>query len=318
MSIKFKGFLSAVLTILLCITAVPVNGAPPAEAAEETESIGEGEYEVIYNNDRIIVSLGDSYSSGEGIEPFYGQEHIFDKVMTYDELNDNLKNEDWLCHRSTNAWSGMLKLTDYASGKEITMKDSKGGYNHAGNWYFAAMSGAVTGNILDTEPIPDTIKKNDEKYKHRIKHYYKNAENAPGISEDFSGYVEIEPQLNVFDELNGKKAEYVTITMGGNDIGFTDIVTKYVLNSGFLEYYYENYILTRNFLLDIINDLNQEIASEKFNKTFEFITIKPGIYQFKKNNTPLENIISTKQNLDDVVNIFSLIINIFDRNSPTK
>ena len=37
-----------------------------------------------------------------------------------------------------------------------------------------------------------------------------------------------------------------------------------------------------------------EIEFFKFNKTFEFITIKPGIYQFKKNNTPLENIISTK------------------------
>ncbi len=40
---------------------------------------------------RIMVSLGDSYSSGEGIEPFYGQN---------ESTADKVKNQDWLAHRS--------------------------------------------------------------------------------------------------------------------------------------------------------------------------------------------------------------------------
>ncbi len=38
-----------------------------------------------------MVSLGDSYSSGEGIEPFYGQN---------EPTADKVKNQDWLAHRS--------------------------------------------------------------------------------------------------------------------------------------------------------------------------------------------------------------------------
>ena len=38
-----------------------------------------------------MVSLGDSYSSGEGIEPFYGQN---------ESTADKVKNQDWLAHRS--------------------------------------------------------------------------------------------------------------------------------------------------------------------------------------------------------------------------
>ena len=40
---------------------------------------------------KVIVSLGDSYSSGEGIEPFYGQE---------EEMEVKCQNPDWLAHRS--------------------------------------------------------------------------------------------------------------------------------------------------------------------------------------------------------------------------
>ena len=40
----------------------------------------------------IVVSLGDSYSSGEGIPEFYGQNKKWEEKV-YDE--------DWLAHRST-------------------------------------------------------------------------------------------------------------------------------------------------------------------------------------------------------------------------
>ena len=51
--------------------------------------------EIEYNaGDRIIVSLGDSYSSGEGIDPFFGSDL---------PLAERVNNIDWLCHRSQNA-----------------------------------------------------------------------------------------------------------------------------------------------------------------------------------------------------------------------
>ena len=78
---------------------------------------------------RIIVSLGDSYSSGEGIEPFYGQEKpVSEKVL----------DDDWLAHRSAKSWPGLLRL----EGVSGTMADHRGE-----NWFFAAASGATTAHI---------------------------------------------------------------------------------------------------------------------------------------------------------------------------
>ena len=62
-------------------------------------------------SDHIIVSLGDSYSSGEGIEPFYAQDL---------PLAEKVKAPDWLAHRSQNAWGGMLTLED--DGETIEVK----------------------------------------------------------------------------------------------------------------------------------------------------------------------------------------------------
>ena len=52
---------------------------------------------------KIMVSMGDSYSSGEGIPPFYGQKEKFSKKV---------ENPDWLAHRSEKAWPSMLELPD--------------------------------------------------------------------------------------------------------------------------------------------------------------------------------------------------------------
>lgn len=46
------------------------------------------------NKQKIMVSLGDSYSSGEGIEPFYGQN---------EKISKKVNNPDWLAHRSEKA-----------------------------------------------------------------------------------------------------------------------------------------------------------------------------------------------------------------------
>lgn len=87
--------------------------------AEETEN----------KSPKIMVSLGDSYSSGEGIEPFFGQDK---------EMEQKVIDEDWLAHRSEKSWSGLLTLP----GIEGTMYDNKDEY-----WFFKAASGATTDNL---------------------------------------------------------------------------------------------------------------------------------------------------------------------------
>lgn len=134
------------------------------------------------NEDPIImVSLGDSYSSGKGIEKFYGQD---------DDTSVKINNPDWLAHRSQNSWSGMLHLTDL-DGTMASHKDE--------NWFFVAASGAVTDNLLNLF---------EKKYK----------------KDGYEGSYSLEPQLNVIDQFDADTVDYVTLTFGGNDVGFSNII----------------------------------------------------------------------------------------------
>lgn len=152
----------------------------------------------------IIVAMGDSYSSGEGIDDFYGSKL---------PLKDKVQNLDWLAHRSNNAWSGMLSLNG------IIMKDHHYEYTDSNsalksNWFFVAASGATTWNINNSQ-----------------KKEYKKL----GVKD---GSKELPPQIDVFNTLesNGKNADYVTLTMGGNDAGFSDVIINVVLGSTYLNF----------------------------------------------------------------------------------
>ena len=182
-------------------------------------------------SDRIIVSLGDSYSSGEGIEPFYDQEM---------PLQQKVKSPDWLAHRSQNAWGGMLTLE--ADGKTIEMAKSRGYANEEtifdlipgktpekSHWYFVAVSGAVTDNIRGTAE--------GQKEKHPAGSQKKDYNKGTGASLSsflYEGTEYLAPQLDIFDALGSQKADYVTLTIGGNDADFTGIVTCMALTTSYL------------------------------------------------------------------------------------
>ena len=146
------------------------------------------------SSDRVIVSLGDSYSSGEGIEPFYGQDL---------PLAERVKNPDWLAHRSENSWGGMLTLP----GVEGKMADEQ---NRGTHWFFVAASGAETKHLLE---------KQTKDYAKKIIYH---------------GTKELDPQLSIFDKI-GKQADYVTLTLGGNDADFKEIITEVVCGSTYLK-----------------------------------------------------------------------------------
>lgn len=135
----------------------------------------------------IVVSLGDSYSSGEGVEPFYGQ-----NIDINERMNDHDLFLDWLAHRSQNSWPGQLKFNEI-EGPLANYKDE--------NWYFMATSGATTKNL--NSPF--------------TKFYNKDGVN---------GQDDIPRQLGIFENLKPNSVDYVTITIGGNDVDFSKIIAN--------------------------------------------------------------------------------------------
>lgn len=150
-----------------------------------------------YTPPQVIVSLGDSFSSGEGIEPFYGQNK---------ELTNKVEYHDWLAHRSENSWPGMLTLP-FLKDKMSFYKDKKT------HWFFAASSGAETRHLKSEQE----------------KEYNKKT----GVFGKISGKKMLPPQLAVFDQVRkeGLQADYVTLTLGGNDAGFGKVLHSVILGS---------------------------------------------------------------------------------------
>ena len=178
---EFKNKWKKVFSLILC-TLIAVNSNALSVYATE-DDVNENS-----DNPIIVVSMGDSYSSGEGIEPFYGQD---------EGIENKVKNPDWLAHRSTKSWSSRLKV----DGLDGTLSDYKDE-----NWFFVAASGAVTDNLK---------KKFDKDY------------DRDGCTGTYS----LDPQLDVFDNFEKNTVDYVTLTFGGNDVGFSDIITTAVTDN---------------------------------------------------------------------------------------
>ena len=161
-----------------------------------------------YEGSTVIVSLGDSFSSGEGNPPFYGQ-----------NSGDKYSIEDWLAHRSMNSWPGQLTLPA-VEGPMSAHRDT--------NWFFVASSGAVIADMNTPQYKKYMVPVQGKKHiLHDVtKEELKNAtpEQLIIMQNHLAGY--IAPQFQVFEELEkmGLKADYVTITIGGNDLHFTEII----------------------------------------------------------------------------------------------
>ncbi len=108
---------------------------------------------------------------------------------------------DWLAHRSAKSWPGRLRL----KGLSGTTADHRGT-----NWYFAAASGATTEHLTQAQ----------------AKTYNIAAEDGSALT----GTEYLKPQLDIFDEIEGS-VDFVTVTIGGNDVGFESILTSAALKS---------------------------------------------------------------------------------------
>jgi hypothetical protein len=170
---------------------------------------------------RVVVSLGDSYASGEGNTPFFGQE-----IKDIRERKDNVDAwEGWLAHRSKHAWSGQIVIDNVSAGVCVPMEYGK-------NWFFAASSGARTVHIDYSRENNDRTKRVDDSEKEKTY-------NRDGLS----GTYYLPGQLNIFNDGLGSytrdDVDYVTVSIGGNDMEFVEVLkTAAVSVSGFYLYEY--------------------------------------------------------------------------------
>lgn len=195
----------------------------------------------------VVVSLGDSYSSGEGIPEFYGQNQ---------SLSTTVRNYDWLAHRSKKSWGSLLEIpgvnnkmgnyleqiTDF-NGNEDGSNLIKNGTS-ACKWYFVASSGAETKHFKN-EP--------------QNKSYDKIVGSGFSMMYHVAGSKDLPPQLNIFDKITDT-VDYVTLTVGGNDVKFADVITSCVTGSSYL-----GFNLVGKYLDDLIDDIWKDIENTKSN-----------------------------------------------------
>ena len=200
---KIKRFLYLLLAVLIVICSIEKLGVD-VEAKSKNKNKTKNEDDTI-----IVVSLGDSYSSGEGNTP-YGTD------LSKEEL---VKNQDvfrdWAAHRSPICWAGQLKFNASVYNEPQSLANhhyhnSEEAGNDTIQWYFAAASGAVT----------DYLFKSYHRYVHQ------DESDFFGIHTfKYEGECVLPPQIDIIKENNlYGKVDYVTCTMGGNNIGFVDII----------------------------------------------------------------------------------------------
>lgn len=210
--------------ICICICAILLFSAMPVYATGL--STGSSDISGQSSSMPVVVSLGDSYSAGEGIEPYYDQYSDQYAGPTY-----KYTSEDWIAHRSTLAWPGFLKFNGVQLNEvratnpsvSVGLHPALGAEN--GSWYFAAVSGAVSENIYSEN--------NDDRQEKTVKQPLND------ISFDAKVYdnrtYSLNFQIDAITSLEDPTAvDYVTLTLGGNDVGFVDIVTEAILGSKYV------------------------------------------------------------------------------------
>lgn len=197
MKIRVRKLLTKIVSVLL-ITVIAVSTS--LFSVNAVESSDDAVDSV------VVVSLGDSYSSGEGIEPFYGQEK---------SLSTKVYTTDWLAHRSQESWPGLLEIPNVEGTlKNYRVEDAGTDSLKKCQWYFRAVSGAETKHFKNEQQKKTIRQKTLSKEKREV-------------------YLPL--QLDVFKGIS-EPVDYVTLSVGGNDVGFADIITNCVLESTYLHH----------------------------------------------------------------------------------
>lgn len=194
---------------LTCTVAPTANGLAVL-AVNASNSSGESASErryLIGASNLKYVALGDSYSAGEGVSPFFRDGYDATTGVQTGKIDNR-------CHRSSKAYSTMLRLPGmlqpfYVTASGNADPGSGRGYNKYGSdlnvrtfdgtsWVFLACSGAVTDNVLPEDEGGDRQQSETE------------------------GFREIHSQLSYPYVDFG--TDLVTISIGGNNLNFSNVV----------------------------------------------------------------------------------------------
>lgn len=155
----------------------------------------------------FVVALGDSYSSGEGANDPTGGDDYYTETDVLGDVDDDLGRN--ACHRSPFAWSRKARLKDSTS----TLGQRADAWDNQLDFQLHACSGAQTEHILPyyTVPAGETKPKNlfDQEGRGQFGE----------MSQMDKGYLDENTTL-------------VTISMGGNDARFSDIVKECIYAAG--------------------------------------------------------------------------------------
>lgn len=212
-----KKIVSLVLALALVLPLCPLTHAKAETLTDEDIN----NHQIVKNRYPTVVSLGDSYSSGEGGEDYYGMS---------DSLENRIEDQDWLGHRSADSWPGKLTFVN-EQGKRVALKEYRYNqyyneprptYNEA-KWFFTAVSGAVTADFDGQQRKDYNLTKEYEE--REIQRQYQDLVDFNTIAFELpNGSKYLNPQKVIFDDAGTE--DYVTITIGGNDVGFADIVMQ--------------------------------------------------------------------------------------------
>jgi hypothetical protein len=146
----------------------------------------------------VVVAMGDSYSSGEGASVTGGGDY-------YRETDVDGDDPPWrnACHRSRHAWSRKARMP----GNAISIGARADGWDPTMDYHMVACSGAQTENLL---PLDGTVANS---FGERGKPQYGE---LPQVDQ---GYLDANTTL-------------VTVSIGGNDARFGDVVKQCIYAAG--------------------------------------------------------------------------------------
>lgn len=154
----------------------------------------------------FVVALGDSYSSGEGASAADGVDYYEETDVLGDLGNTEGRNA---CHRSTQSWSRKTVLSDSAS----TLGQRADAWDDSLDFQFHACSGAQSENVIPFHTAPAGEPKPTNAFGQEGRGQYGE------MSQIDKGYLDENTTL-------------VTISMGGNDARFSDVVTECIVLAG--------------------------------------------------------------------------------------
>lgn len=159
---------------------------------------------------QFVVALGDSYSSGEGAsDPAGGDDYYVETDNNGHLADDEGRNA---CHRSPFAWSRKATLADSTA----TIGSRADSWDPQLDYQFHACSGAQTENLLPYHSVPAGQPKPENLFGQAGRGQYGE------MSQLDKGYLDANTTL-------------VTVSIGGNDARFSDVVQECLFKAGLYE-----------------------------------------------------------------------------------